>query len=1043
MEKPLTFILENNGQLELNKELLNIIEKSRNPRLLLFYGATRQGKSTTLNQIIRGNINTWKYINKWPFKSQTSQNRITFGCDIFGPIRCSEILKRHCLQIDLNEDFDIFFCDTEGLFSLNGQSKELIPGILTLLQICTFSVIMINSVPDVNTISQITSEIQFSKLLQQINRELKSPLVSIYISGYQVDILEKKNFEDCLEEYQKQKIQTTDLIFKNIKKYYPHLHITENDFKVIPGGPYEHNNADEPNHKNINAKLYWYSINSIVKEFALYSNNTSSHSAIKLISLMRVVFGLFKDFKELPNNPNLTNVLIKYLIYLFNQFSQQQFEKISLEIKDDLKNNYDKYYRMLYDDNLAKEKLNKCIEENLIEVYKVFIPDKIKSFMEKAILKLRNSIENQFEKEFEIKCKEILSNDYINHLIIDIKKEINKAYFREDINMSIINNYSYIWNMVEKKNEKLFKYFKSKKPKNIEILKNYFENSIKTIINSLISQKMVWEQFYEEIKRKIENKINMQYLELYSKIQYQEEFNKLKNNAQLSKELFEKYNEKYFKNLPYDKKNIIKKWIEKTCEKEYNKLKEDNKSKPKWENIKINMKIIIQQILNQYIFNIFNGKNFRNEIDHNLGRKDNILSIIPKEIIQNPEIPQNKLQEINNMIFHEIQKAVDLFNQKIQNLPSLEQVLYDKEKLCNQIADAKINQLMSQFFYSEDKIPFNSDNFFNLLWNNEKIHLNLPQNNPKIYNMIKRVSQNKAHEYNNILVPQLPKWSGIKEIIILKIKNKCDEFYKRVFKNKNYKEEVKYDMNELENSIKSLNLFEGILPYKYNEIKDLISKMKEKTENNIKNKTNNLSSWLEKKLNLIQNGYLIMLQKSNTDLKTKNYNQIANILLKEVINTPGFLAPCKNSKQTTEIIEELTTKANQIANIYISKKNEEEKKNKEFQEILNEQIQLLKEQEERAEKEKEEKEAKEKAEKERLESERIENEKKELENQYFPKTPYEGVSIVDGLEAIGIDSSYNYRCSIAEKNGIQGYVGSPEQNTQMLNLLKQGKLLKP
>ena len=31
------------------------------------------------------------------------------------------------------------------------------------------------------------------------------------------------------------------------------LHITENDFKVIPGGPYEHNNADQPNHKNINA----------------------------------------------------------------------------------------------------------------------------------------------------------------------------------------------------------------------------------------------------------------------------------------------------------------------------------------------------------------------------------------------------------------------------------------------------------------------------------------------------------------------------------------------------------------------------------------------------------------------------------------------------------------------------------------------------------------------------------------------------------------------------------------------------------------------
>ncbi len=68
MESPLPFVLGKNGQLELNKDLLNIIRKSNSPRLLLFYGSTRQGKSTTLNQIIRGNIEKLKYINKSPFK---------------------------------------------------------------------------------------------------------------------------------------------------------------------------------------------------------------------------------------------------------------------------------------------------------------------------------------------------------------------------------------------------------------------------------------------------------------------------------------------------------------------------------------------------------------------------------------------------------------------------------------------------------------------------------------------------------------------------------------------------------------------------------------------------------------------------------------------------------------------------------------------------------------------------------------------------------------------------------------------------------------
>ena len=467
MEKPLPFVLENNGQLELNEEVLKIIEKSNNPRFLLFYGATRQGKSTTLNQIIRGNIDTWKYINKSPFPSQTSQKSLTIGCNIFGPIKCSEILKRHQIEKNLKQDFDVFFCDTEGLFSLNGQSRALIPGILTLLQICTLSVIMINSVPDVNTTSQISSEIQFSRLLQQLNNELKSPLVAIYISGYQIDIVEINDFDECVNEYEFEKTQTTDSIFKNINEKYPHLEITKKDFKVIPGGPYEQNYAEEPDHKSLKARLYWKSINDIVKEFAIHSSKMPNYNGAKIISLIKVVFDMFKDFKELPDDPNLTNVLIKYITTSFNNYSNKQFEKINEEIKNDLKNNYDEYYKMLNDDNIAKLKLNSCIKQNLIEVYKALIPDKIKDFMEKAILQLRKSIETQFEKEFEIKCKEILSEDYIDNLIINIKKEIDKANFKEDIDMNIVEKYKDFWDLINKENGKLFVYFKSKKPKNL------------------------------------------------------------------------------------------------------------------------------------------------------------------------------------------------------------------------------------------------------------------------------------------------------------------------------------------------------------------------------------------------------------------------------------------------------------------------------------------------------------------------------------------------------------------------------------------------
>lgn len=61
---------------------------------------------------------------------------------------------------------------------------------------------------------------------------------------------------------------------------------------------------------------------------------------------------------------------------------------------------------------------------------------------------------------------------------------------------------------------------------------------------------------------------------------------------------------------------------------------------------------------------------------------------------------------------------------------------------------------------------------------------------------------------------------------------------------------------------------------------------------------------------------------------------------------------------------------------------------------------------------------------------------------YYAKYTGKSVSIVDALNAIGADSSFNNRRAIAKANGIVGYVGTASQNTKMLNLLKQGKLIK-
>ncbi len=62
---------------------------------------------------------------------------------------------------------------------------------------------------------------------------------------------------------------------------------------------------------------------------------------------------------------------------------------------------------------------------------------------------------------------------------------------------------------------------------------------------------------------------------------------------------------------------------------------------------------------------------------------------------------------------------------------------------------------------------------------------------------------------------------------------------------------------------------------------------------------------------------------------------------------------------------------------------------------------------------------------------------------YFPACSSSFVSIVEALDSIGIDSSYNYRKQIASKNNISNYSGTAEQNTTMLNKLKSGTLIRP
>jgi len=61
---------------------------------------------------------------------------------------------------------------------------------------------------------------------------------------------------------------------------------------------------------------------------------------------------------------------------------------------------------------------------------------------------------------------------------------------------------------------------------------------------------------------------------------------------------------------------------------------------------------------------------------------------------------------------------------------------------------------------------------------------------------------------------------------------------------------------------------------------------------------------------------------------------------------------------------------------------------------------------------------------------------------YYPKCSSSQKSLAEALKSIGVDTNFKFRKFIASLNGIENYSGAVNQNIELLNKLKQGKLIK-
>ena len=974
MQSPLKFIFEKNGILELNEEVLNLIENSKNPNLLLFYGVTRRGKSTTLNQLIRGNHETWKFKNKKPFKALDSLQSITKGCEIYGPVKASDLIKRHLLTINLEEDFDVFFCDTEGFSSLDGINKKTIAGILVLLQLCTISVNICHRVCLNDDLKELYSQIQISKIIKNINNKLPSPLTILYISnifygeGNDYNNEEnEENYEKIKNLYEKSRQKQKAKLLEEINEKYK-LNIDENDIEVIAGGKYQNiNHEKEPDHDDPFIKLYWDSIKEILIKFINVKKNNDSK---QMVLWIRFLFSIFKNIKSINDDFNLENYLINYLSSSFEEFAKKQFEKKKNKIREEISNNLLEYINILNYDENAKKSLKDCLDEKYINIYNQLIPEKVNNFINLSLEQYRALIKEEIEYKFDSICNEILLDKNIFEIIKDIINYINNSEFKEDIYMEKIKTEK-IWNAIYQKNKLFFEYFKETKKFALVNLKGNFISKIDGIINNLINKKIKWEDYFKDKMNIIENSIKEILPQYFEHCHYQEDFGIYKRKYKeyydkIFNKLYTQIKEKYLNNISSKRKQQFDIYINKIFKEKYDNIIYNSNYKF-WKDIKSDIIQRIKEAFDSYIIKIFHNKEFQDDIDLNLRNRHEFLNALPSDFKENFQIKKEKEKEIDALINSEINNYIKIFDLKFNMLPSFENFMNELINKCNILINKEIKKIINKFNYLEDKITVNSNKIFSFITKNTAIYNGVNSRLTEINIKLREFCDKKVNEYLNYISKTKPEWKKIKQQRIFMAEKILKNFVEKIFKDVHYKEDFKKVNNEDLKMllIESEDIYKNIQPNKINDLELEIDNVVDKSINDINRKINNLPDWKVVKNILLQDAIIEMENSLKLNIKQRinNYKSplvqefdiVVEIILSKV-NEKKILNQCLSKGRRNELMKEILEKAKEIAENYIKQgkiKESEENKREEEIKSLEEILKILKDETEEERKERE------------------------------------------------------------------------------------------
>ena len=651
------FLNNNNNFNEgINQDFINKIRQSHNPHIIIIYGNPRIGKSTFLNQLLHGFKDNYEYAdNEYfnldkPFKVGPNQSEyITKGCNIFGSIKLSELLQKNCLynlNLNPNEDADLFLADSEGIGALDKNTSGFISGILTLLQVSTIKIYYTDGI-NTGNLRETEKLIHISEIIQDNNNF--SQQIFMVIRNTNIGNFNKK--KEILKAIENNRYEIQDQLKKNLNDRFISEQI---QLFCLP--------------QFISAKLdteyekaYKENMKSIAKAIAetIQFKNSNSKNLIDEINVFKSIFSEITSLNQLDN-------LREACQKLFEKEAEKRLGKIENLINASINNMDNQIFQICGNVdgtyNYIKSLISKRAE---FEILKKAIPRELKILTQNLAYLIYCNIDDkrrEFIKNKQVEIQNSIKDKNINKLI----NFIEKCYYQEEITEIKINEcYQDFISKIKTKYDTFFKLYSNDiNPFFLNLKENYVINA-----KILISNKPEWrvklDKHFDlpEIKQ-IKNYIctikNRAQLERYKKNHYEDFYNELYS-------LRIKYRFKIFNENDYIKK------IEKTIKEIKNEI--DNQ---------IN-KIILTEFQN-------NNKNYQV-----------IINNLIEEIKSQERYYDKKIKDLT-VEMKNLQTKTGNKNEENQIIQSLIEKISLKEKL-EEERMAKINDLTNQIKELKNKIP--------------------------------------------------------------------------------------------------------------------------------------------------------------------------------------------------------------------------------------------------------------------------------------------------------------------------------------------------